>query len=103
MDAPQFLYLTTMGRVSGQPREIEIWFTEREGRHYVIAEYETSNWVRNVGANAKVRWRVGDKEYAGTARVVDKEPLRAQVQDLSREKYGWGEGVVVELAPDTKH
>jgi hypothetical protein len=33
-----FLYLTTAGRISGQPREIEIWFTERGGRFYLIAE-----------------------------------------------------------------
>jgi hypothetical protein len=26
-----YLYLTTTGRVTGQPREIEIWFTERGG------------------------------------------------------------------------
>ena len=32
-----FLYLTTIGRRTGLPREIEIWFTERDGRYYVIA------------------------------------------------------------------
>jgi hypothetical protein len=26
-----YLYLTTTGRVTGQPREIEIWFTEHGG------------------------------------------------------------------------
>ena len=47
-----FLYLTTIGRTTGNPREIEIWFTERGGRFYLIAEqYERANWVRNVAAN----------------------------------------------------
>ena len=32
---PEFLYLTTTGRRSGQPREIEIWFTSRDGRYYL--------------------------------------------------------------------
>jgi hypothetical protein len=29
-----YLYLTTTGRVTGQAREIEIWFTERDGHFY---------------------------------------------------------------------
>ena len=31
----RFLYLTTIGRVSGQPRTIEIWFVEHDGAFYV--------------------------------------------------------------------
>ena len=57
MPAAQFLYLTTIGRASGEPREIEIWFTQRDGRFYVIAEYETSHWVQNLRANPQARWR----------------------------------------------
>ena len=34
----QFLYLTTTGRVSGLPREIEIWFVEANGKYYILAE-----------------------------------------------------------------
>src|SRR5438445_328723 len=35
----QYLYLTTTGRRTGRPREIEIWFTQRRGRYYLIAEH----------------------------------------------------------------
>lgn len=102
-----YLYLTTTGRRSGLPREIEIWFTRRDGRYYVIAEYSTSHWVRNVAANAQVAVRLGDKRFAASARIVDPdaEPaLHGAVQQLSREKYGWGEGVMVELKPqDGRH
>jgi len=98
----QFLYLTTTGRKSGRPREIEIWFTERSGRYYVIAEYDTSQWVQNVRASADVRVRVGSSSLPARARILseeqDPEVLRA-VQQLSREKYGWGDGTVVELTP----
>ena len=37
LDGEQYLYLTTRGRKSGRSREIEIWFTHRDGRFYVIA------------------------------------------------------------------
>ena len=59
-----FLYLSTTGRISGQPREIEIWFTERGGRFYVIAEQrERANWVRNLQAQPGVAVRVGNRQF----------------------------------------
>jgi deazaflavin-dependent oxidoreductase (nitroreductase family) len=99
---PGYLYLTTTGRHSGLFREIEIWFTRRDGLYYVIAEYPTSQWVQNVNANSNVVVRVGETRFAATARIIDAaaEPvLHAAVQQLSREKYGWGDGMVVELQP----
>ena len=101
----QFLYLTTTGRKTGRLREIEIWFTERYGRYYVIAEYDSSQWVQNVRASADVRVRVGATSFAARARILsveqDRDLLRV-VQELSHDKYGWGEGTVVELTPVLK-
>lgn len=98
----QFLYLTTTGRRSGQPRTIEIWFTEFQGCFYCIAEYETSKWLGNIRANPAVTWRVGQRQLAGSARVLDAQRdayAWSFAQQLSRAKYGWGEGTVVELKP----
>jgi deazaflavin-dependent oxidoreductase (nitroreductase family) len=96
-----FLYLTTTGRRTGLPREIEIWFTERDGRHYLIAEHgERANWVRNIRADPHVRVRVGDRSFNGTARIVedDREPeLARAVKALSHAKYGWSDGLIVEI------
>jgi len=101
---PPYLYLTTTGRRSRQPREIEIWFTRSERRYYVIAENGArAQWVQNLRADPRVRWRVAEIAFSGQACVVDAaaEPaLNEAVQVLSREKYGWGEGLVVELTPD---
>ena len=103
---PQFLYLTTVGRRTGQDREIEIWFTELDGRYYVISEHrERSHWVRNLIQEPAVRFRVGDARFAGRARIVDPmlEPdLAAAVAARSIEKYGWGDGLIVQLAPDRR-
>jgi deazaflavin-dependent oxidoreductase (nitroreductase family) len=101
---PAYLYLTTTGRRTGQPREIEIWFTVRNGRYYLVAEHrERAQWVQNVIAEPRVGWRVGDARLRGRARVVDpaaEATLTGAVQALSVAKYGWGDGLVVELAPD---
>jgi deazaflavin-dependent oxidoreductase (nitroreductase family) len=104
-DHSQFLYLTTRGRKTGQPREIEIWFTHLDGHYYVIAEYPTSHWVQNLRAHPDVQVRVEGKSFAARARVLtpkaDSVRLDA-VQELSRNKYGWGDGQVVELTPRQK-
>jgi deazaflavin-dependent oxidoreductase (nitroreductase family) len=99
-----FLYLTTTGRRTGQPREIEIWFTERGGRFYIIAEHrERANWVRNIEANPRVHVRVGDRRFDATARIVDDEresELAEAVKVLSDAKYGWSNGLIVEITPE---
>ncbi len=101
---PQFLYLTTTGRRSGLPRKIEIWFTQREGRFYILAEHgHKAQWVQNLQADAHAMWTVEKMEYRGRARILHlaTEPdLCRAIQDLSRQKYGWGDGLVVELIPE---
>src|ERR1700730_3290326 len=100
----QYLSRTTAGRVSGQPREIEIWFVESQGRLYVLAEhFRGAQWVKNIERNARVRVRVGDLQFEATARVLDPERDRLTwrtAQRLSNEKYGWGEGLPVEIVRD---
>ena len=98
-----FLYLTTIGRHSGQPREIEIWFTRRSGRYYLVAEHrEAAQWVQNLRAEPRVCARVGDATFDATARVVDaaaEAELCTGIRALSEAKYGWGDGLVVEVTP----
>jgi len=101
-DRELYLYLTTRGRKSGRPREIEIWFTHRDRRFYLIAEYPTSNWVQNLRANPTAQVRVAGQTFSANARVVtaEAEPeLHRTIAELSSKKYGWGEGTVVELTP----
>ena len=96
-----YLYLTTTGRRTGQPREIEIWFTEYDGRFYVIAEHrDRAQWVRNILADPRVRVRLGDRTFAATARTVSDEAepeLASIIKRLSDAKYGWNDGLIVEI------
>ena len=103
LEKEQYLYLTTRGRKSGVPREIEIWFTHRKGHYYVIAEYPTSNWVQNLIANPEAQVRLAGKTFKARARVIPSETdLSQAIQQLSRDKYGWGDGLVVELTPENQ-
>src|SRR5262245_33735188 len=99
-----FLYLTTTGRRTGLPREIEIWFTERDGHYYLIAEHrERAHWVQNIQAQPHVHVRLGDERFGATARVVEDahEPeLASAVKALSDAKYSWSDGLIVEITPE---
>lgn len=104
MSTEQYLYLTTIGRKTGLPREIEIWFVSFDGKYYILAEHrENAHWVKNLRANPRVHVRVGEQSFDATARVLDKIRDRAmyeKAQRLEREKYGWGAGLPVEITPD---
>jgi len=70
----------------------------------VIAEYATSHWVKNLRANPLVQVRLAGKKFAGRAAIVSgdtKPELHRAVQDLSRRKYGWGDGLVVQVTPES--
>jgi deazaflavin-dependent oxidoreductase (nitroreductase family) len=98
-----FLYLTTTGRKTGLPREIEIWFIVHDGSFYVFAEtLHKAHWVRNIVQNPRVRVRVADRTLDATAAALEQTRDAAEwqaVQDLARAKYGWGDGLPVRITP----
>jgi len=100
----QFLYMTTTGRTSGLPREIEIWFVEAEGKYYILAEFPESHWVRNIEKDPRVRVRLGGRAFEAAARALDEKSDAGKwelAQRLAREKYGWGDGMPVEITPSS--
>lgn len=67
-----YLYLTTVGRRTGRPHRIEIWFGEEDGRVFMLAGgRDRSDWVRNLKANSRVTVELGDETHSGDARVID--------------------------------
>jgi len=99
----EFLYLTTTGRKTGEPREIEIWFVEHEGRYYLVSENrERSQWVQNIQHDPRITFWVEGKTYQGMGRAIDREKetkLAETVSALMDAKYSWSEGLLVELTP----
>jgi len=97
----QFLYLTAKGRKTTREHTIEIWFTENNKKYYVLSEHKKdSDWVQNIISDPNVSFKVNNKTYKGYARIVDKskEPTLANaVSDLMLRKYGWNDGLIVEL------
>ena len=99
----QVLYLTTIGRNTGLPREIEIWFVAFSGRFYLFAETgEAARWVKNIRHHPDVIVRIGKCQIEAVARVLDPQTDRSlwdQVAAIAKRKYGWGDGLPVEITP----
>ena len=99
----QVAYLTTIGRTTGLPRKIEIWFVLCCERFYLFAETgEAAGWVKNITRNPKVMVRIGEWRTDATARVLDRHTDRKlwdQVAAIANRKYGWGDGLPVEITP----
>jgi len=105
-EQPQFLYLTTKGWKTGRQHKIEIWFVSCADRYYVVSERtEKAHWVQNIIHSPKVMFTVNSKSVEGTARAVDKlaeHKLAQQISNLMDTKYGWSNGLIVELTPYNK-
>ena len=96
-----FCYVTTTGRVTGQPHTIEIWFAAAPGTDtiYVLAGgRERSDWVRNLRADPRCTVEIGADTFSGRARVVEggdeDEPARRLVYEKYRradDLEGWRE------------
>ncbi len=90
-----FCYLTTIGRVTGQRHEIEIWFAVEGTTLYMLAGGRyTADWVKNIQRNPAVTVRIKDRTFAGHGRVVDEASTEAiRARTLVGPKYGeWQPG-----------
>lgn len=104
MKEEQYLYLTTTGWKSGKPHEIEIWYVQVGDCYYLVAEHrEKAHWVQNIQRNPSIQFRVGAETFAGNGRIIDMDSetdLAAQVSPKMDGKYGWSDGLIVELCPE---
>lgn len=87
-----FAYLTTIGRRSGQPHRIEIWFAIDNGRMVLLAGgRERADWVRNLQANARVAVELGGESHHGVARLLQAgTPDDQRARELLVSKYRTG-------------
>jgi len=83
-----YCYLTTTGRVSGEPREIEIWFGLVGRTLYMLSGgRDRSNWVRNLLDQPEVSVRIGSATEPGRARVVEDRGEDERARGLLFDKY----------------
>ena len=84
----EYCYLTTTGRVTGKPHEIEIWFGVKEATLYLLSGgMDKSDWVKNLMKQPAVTVRIAKHTFPGTARLVKDEKEETMARYLLAEKY----------------
>ena len=83
-----YCYLTTTGRVTGRPHEIEIWFAIEELTLYMLSGgSDRSDWVKNLQRTPEVTVRIADECFKGHARVVEDAKEDELARRLLVKKY----------------
>jgi deazaflavin-dependent oxidoreductase (nitroreductase family) len=87
-------YLTTVGRRSGRPHEVEIWFGVLpqgggDTLYLISGNGPSADWFRNALASGTATVRIDGETHDGAAREVTDADERRAVGDLMGEKYPW--------------
>lgn len=90
----EYCYLTTAGRKTGKPHEIEIWFGVIEDSLYMLSGGGAeSDWVKNLMKTPQIKVRIADQTFEGVARIKTSNDEDESVRKLLAAKYqGWQEG-----------
>lgn len=93
--------ITTVGRVSGRPHEVEIWFGEIDGAMYLISgNGPNADWYRNLLANPAVTVRLAGEQHVGRARDVTDAGERNRCGAVMGAKYVWDGDASIGLTYD---
>ena len=79
--------LTTIGRRSGQPRTVEIWWFHVDGRFIITGTPGPRDWLANVRADPAVVVSDRRGSYHGTVTEIHDEEFRRRV--FEDPQIGW--------------
>ena len=71
--------LTTIGRRSGEPRRIEIWWFHVEERFVITGTPGRRDWLANIHANPEVTIHVDGLDIPARAEPIEDEAFRQRV------------------------
>jgi len=83
-----YCYLTTTGRVTGNPHKIEIWFGLNDNTLYLLSGgMDKSDWVKNLRKKPAVKVRIARRTFNAIARIVEDEAEQMLARNLLADKY----------------
>jgi deazaflavin-dependent oxidoreductase (nitroreductase family) len=82
-----FCYLTTIGRRTGKPHEIEIWYGMSGSTAYMLCGGGKADWVKNIRANSAVKLRISGETVEARGRIVEDPEEDSTARTLLLEKY----------------
>ena len=88
LNRESLVWLTVIGRKSGNPHTVKIWFAIDKGKVYVTsARGADAQWVKNLRKTPQVMVRIGRTTFKGTAVWREDEGVRTDVIPLFLRKY----------------
>jgi len=106
----KFAYLTTVGRKTGNPHTVELWFAFADGKIFLSHEGSYTDWMKNIKKTRRVRARIGRLNLEADASILVGSKLEELGKTSLYEKYygpapkstidNWFElSTVIELTP----
>lgn len=89
----EYCYLTTRGRKTGNPHEIEIWFVVYENSLYLMSGgMDKSDWVKNLLKEPNVTIRIAGQTFPATASLLEDKKVEPLIRMAMAIKYNEWEG-----------
>jgi hypothetical protein len=76
----------------GTPRDTTIWLAVVDGQGYIRTGH--THWEGNIERNPEVVLRIDRAEYPLRAEFVEDAALRARIEQVFREKYGFSDAFI---------
>lgn len=67
----KFIHLTTRGRKTGRPHEVELWFAAKDRTVYLSHEGQETDWMRNIRRNGEVSFEIAGRNFGGKGRYLE--------------------------------
>lgn len=88
LNRERLVLLTVVGRKSGKPHTVKIWFTAENGKVFVTsARGMDAQWVKNLRKTPAVTVKIGEMTFQGTAVWREDDKVRTEVIPLFLRKY----------------
>lgn len=108
----KYIYLTTIGRRTGRPHTVELWFAVAQGTLYLSHEGKYTDWMKNILNKDRVTFTIRRLNWEGTARIVGGgDAFETGKSALYRKYYGdarkeviddwFSESTVIKILVDT--
>jgi len=83
----KIILLTTLGRKTGKPHTVELWFALHRNKIYLSHEGDETDWMKNIRKNEQVSFEIERRKFKGRAYRL-KEPAEMWTAKLALyEKY----------------
>ncbi|PSN87855.1 hypothetical protein B9Q11_02645 [Candidatus Marsarchaeota G2 archaeon ECH_B_SAG-F08] len=82
------LWLTTLGRKTGKPRLVQIWFAFVNGELYILSRHGLDSWwAKNLLKNNSVIVNVAGRAFSAKAELIEDPILTNEVWRYYKAKY----------------